>query len=77
MNFAKVLKISFTEHFRTTVSEFFYLFYCFLPPDDLIETSFFCIFGHVLSRLSNVMNIMNLNNLVVASWVHSVPGDIS
>ena len=33
---------------------------CFLPSGEIMETMFFYIFEHVLSRFSNVMNIMIL-----------------
>ena len=38
---------------------FFYSLNCLLPPSELIETRFFSIFEHVLSRISNIMNIKN------------------
>ena len=64
-----------SANLRTTAFGFFCTFYCFLAPGELIETSFFSIFGHVLSRLSNVINIPNLNDLVVAAWEHALLGD--
>ena len=43
--FCKIYKnLFFTEHLRTTASGFFYSFYCFLSPGELIETSFFFYF---------------------------------
>ena len=71
--FGKIFKnVFFTGHLRTTASEFFYLFYCFLPTG---EARFFSIF--VSSRLSNVMVIVNLNDLVVVAWKHKFLGDIT
>ena len=63
-----------TEYLRTTAFRFFCSFYCFLPPGELTETSFFSIFGHVLFQLSNVMTIWSsccLNDLVITAWEHT------
>ena len=77
MNFANFLRTSFYITPPDNCCWIFLFILLFLPPGELIETSFFSIFRHVLSRLSVVMNIMNLNDLVVASWGHTFLGDIT
>ena len=48
---------------------FFHSSYCFLPPIELAETSFFSVFEHVLTRVSHVMNIMNWTAIFISTKV--------
>ena len=74
--FCEIFKNLFFTEPRATASGFFYSFHCFAAWWTNRNQSF-SIFGHVLSRHSNVMNIMNLNDLVLAAWKHTFLGDIT
>ena len=72
MNFSKFLRTFLLQLPWASASGFFYSCYCFLPPGELIETSFFSIFRHVLSTAFERDEYHEFkNDLVVTAWEHT------
>ena len=76
--FWKMFKnLFFTEHLWATASRFFNSFYCFLPPGELIETSFFYFWTCFITAFERDEYHELKQYKVAAAWEHTFLGDIT